>query len=67
MPQEVIHPVTALAFHPIQGTFATGGGDGVVNVWDGVKKKRVCQFEKYPSRCGECPHHTAVVGSGRRA
>ena len=47
--REVIYPVTALAFHPTFGTFATGGCDGIVNVWDGVAKKRVAQFDKYPS------------------
>ena len=24
-------------------TFATGGSDGYVNVWDGFNKKRLCQ------------------------
>ena len=45
--QEIIYPVTALAFHPVYGTFATGGCDGTVNVWDGKKKKRVAVFDKY--------------------
>lgn len=31
------------------GTFASGGCDGMVNVWDGAKKKRLCQFHKYPT------------------
>jgi cell cycle arrest protein BUB3 len=31
------------------GTFASGGGDGVVNVWDGFNKKRLRQYSKYPS------------------
>ena len=35
-----------MAFHP-WGTFATGGGDGVVNVWDGAHKKRLYQYPKY--------------------
>ena len=43
---ETIHPVHAVAFHP-WGTFATGGGDGVVNVWDGAHKKRLYQYPKY--------------------
>ena len=29
------------------GTFATGGGDGHVNIWDGKNKKRICQFPPY--------------------
>ncbi|KAJ3052870.1 hypothetical protein HK097_005491 [Rhizophlyctis rosea] len=45
--QETVHPVNALAFHPKHGTFASGGGDGVVNVWDGFNKKRIRSFPKY--------------------
>ncbi|KAK6159213.1 hypothetical protein DH2020_006527 [Rehmannia glutinosa] len=31
------------------GTFATGGCDGYVNVWDGNNKKRLYQYAKYPT------------------
>ncbi|GJN36974.1 hypothetical protein PR202_gb25883 [Eleusine coracana subsp. coracana] len=31
------------------GTFATGGCDGFVNVWDGTNKKRLYQYSKYAS------------------
>ena len=31
------------------GTFATGGCDGMVNVWDGANKKRICQYPAYPT------------------
>lgn len=31
------------------GTFASGGGDGVVNIWDGFNKKRLRQYPRYPS------------------
>lgn len=31
-----------------KGTFATGGCDGIVNIWDGKNKKRIHQFKKYP-------------------
>eukprot|EP00735_Rhodelphis_limneticus_P001536 TRINITY_DN12168_c0_g1::TRINITY_DN12168_c0_g1_i1::g.26496::m.26496 TRINITY_DN12168_c0_g1::TRINITY_DN12168_c0_g1_i1::g.26496 ORF type:complete len:345 (-),score=33.26,sp/Q9WVA3/BUB3_MOUSE/52.02/2e-116,WD40/PF00400.27/0.00056,WD40/PF00400.27/3.7,WD40/PF00400.27/6.7e-05,WD40/PF00400.27/1.6e+02,WD40/PF00400.27/3.3e-06,WD40/PF00400.27/9.2e+02,PQQ_2/PF13360.1/2.3e-05,PQQ/PF01011.16/0.061,PQQ/PF01011.16/60,PQQ_3/PF13570.1/68,PQQ_3/PF13570.1/3.1e+02,PQQ_3/PF13570.1/4.2e+03,PQQ_3/PF13570.1/0.98,PQQ_3/PF1 len=44
---EVVYPVNAISFHPTYGTFATGGGDGIVNVWDARNKKRICQFHKY--------------------
>lgn len=44
-----VHPVNAVAFHPKHGTFATGGCDGIVNVWDAAHKKRLCQFRKYPT------------------
>ncbi|KAK3114006.1 mitotic spindle checkpoint protein Bub3 [Teratosphaeriaceae sp. CCFEE 6253] len=44
---DVVYPVNALAFHPVHGTFATGGGDGVVCVWDAKTKRRVRQFPKF--------------------
>jgi cell cycle arrest protein BUB3 len=37
---DVIYPVNAIAFHPTIGTFATGGGDGVVAIWDPQTKRR---------------------------
>ncbi len=37
-------PVNALAFHKGQGTFATGGCDGVVMMWDGEHKKKLTQY-----------------------
>ncbi|PVD29616.1 hypothetical protein C0Q70_08871 [Pomacea canaliculata] len=46
---ENIYPVNAIAFHNIYNTFATGGSDGYVNIWDGFNKKRLCQFHKYPT------------------
>jgi len=47
--QDIIYPINALAYHPVHGTFASGGCDGMVNVWDGAKRKRLCQFHKYPT------------------
>ncbi|KAK6185395.1 hypothetical protein SNE40_007640 [Patella caerulea] len=46
---ESIYPVNAIAFHNQYNTFATGGSDGFVNIWDGFNKKRLCQFHKYPT------------------
>eukprot|EP00126_Sphaerothecum_destruens_P012941 Sdes_comp22140_c0_seq1m20660 len=46
---DVIYPVNTVAFHPIHETFATGGCDGIVSIWDGANKKRICQFHKYPT------------------
>ena len=46
---DVVYPVNALAFHPVHGTFASGGGDGVVALWDGIAKRRIRQYQKYPS------------------
>jgi len=38
---EDIHPVNCIDFHPVHGTFATGGSDGGVCVWDAYAKKRL--------------------------
>ncbi|CAI9730862.1 checkpoint BUB3-like [Octopus vulgaris] len=46
---EKIYPVNSIAFHNTHNTFATGGSDGFVNIWDGFNKKRLCQFHKYPT------------------
>eukprot|EP00794_Sanderia_malayensis_P016221 gene16221-17854_t len=46
--KEQIFPVNAISFH-LHNTFATGGSDGFVNIWDGFKKKRLCQFHQYPT------------------
>lgn len=46
---DVVYPVNALAFHPIHGTFASGGGDGIVALWDGVAKRRIRQYPRYQS------------------
>lgn len=47
--RDIVYPVNAIAFHPIYGTFATGGCDGFVNIWDGNNKKRLFQYSKYPT------------------
>jgi cell cycle arrest protein BUB3 len=44
---ENIYPVNAISFHNVFNTFATGGSDGYVNIWDGFNKKRLCQFHHY--------------------
>ncbi|KAK4544875.1 hypothetical protein LTR36_003779 [Oleoguttula mirabilis] len=46
---DIVYPVNALAFHPVHGTFATGGGDGVVAMWDAQTKRRVRQYPKLAS------------------
>ncbi|CAO3611058.1 unnamed protein product [Cunninghamella echinulata] len=45
---EVVYPVNSLSFHPVHGTFASGGSDGVVSIWDPVNKKRLRQYSKFP-------------------
>ncbi|KAK9846411.1 hypothetical protein WJX81_003316 [Elliptochloris bilobata] len=47
--RDTVYPVNAIAFAPFHGTFATGGCDGVVNMWDGENKKRLCQISAYPT------------------
>ena len=44
---EYVYPVNAIAFHPLHGTFATGGCDGRVMTWDGIGKKRLYQYSQY--------------------
>lgn len=46
---ESIYPVNAIAFHSGYNTFATGGSDGYVYIWDSFNKKRLCQFHQYPT------------------
>ncbi|KFA65190.1 hypothetical protein S40285_01510 [Stachybotrys chlorohalonatus IBT 40285] len=46
---DVVYPVNALAFHPIHGTFASGGGDGTVALWDAEAKRRLKQYQKFPN------------------
>ncbi len=46
---DIVYPVNTLTFHPIFGTFASGGGDGVVAFWDAVAKRRIRQYQKYPT------------------
>lgn len=46
---ENIYPVNVISFHEAHNTFATGGSDGFVNIWDPFNKKRLCQFHRYPA------------------
>ena len=46
---DVVYPVNALVFHPIHGSFATGGGDGVVAIWDALAKRRIRIYPKLPA------------------
>jgi len=46
---DTVYPVNTIAFHPVFGTFATGGCDGVVNVWDADNRKRLYQYPKFPT------------------
>jgi len=46
---EIVYPVNAISFHQKFNTFATGGSDGFVSIWDGKNKKRLVQFHRYPT------------------
>eukprot|EP01117_Protostelium_nocturnum_P004846 TRINITY_DN1757_c0_g1_i1.p1 TRINITY_DN1757_c0_g1~~TRINITY_DN1757_c0_g1_i1.p1 ORF type:complete len:329 (+),score=101.50 TRINITY_DN1757_c0_g1_i1:1147-2133(+) len=46
---DVVYPVNAISFNPVYGTFATGGSDGLVCVWDGENRKRLSQYARYPT------------------
>uniref|UniRef100_A0A1I8ABL9 WD_REPEATS_REGION domain-containing protein n=1 Tax=Steinernema glaseri TaxID=37863 RepID=A0A1I8ABL9_9BILA len=46
---EQIYPVNALTFHPIHRTFASGGSDALVNIWDPFNRKRLYQFHRFPT------------------
>ncbi|KAL6719327.1 mitotic spindle checkpoint protein Bub3 [Lecanora helva] len=46
---DMVYPVNALTFHPVHGSFASGGGDGFVALWDGVAKRRIRQYQRYQS------------------
>lgn len=57
---DVVFPVNAITYNPAFGTFATGGGDGVVNIWDGNNKKRLFQVCYHPG-CLLCISGVSVV------
>ncbi|KAH9059185.1 WD40 repeat-like protein [Lactarius vividus] len=44
-----VWPVNALAFHPTYNTFASGGSDATVSIWDHKVKKRLRQYPRYTS------------------
>lgn len=47
--EDLAFPVNSLEYHPIYGTFASGGCDGIVSVWDGNNRKRLCSLGPYPT------------------
>jgi len=42
-----VWPVNALAFHSTYNTFASGGSDATVSIWDHKVKKRLRQYTRY--------------------
>ena len=49
---DVVYPVHCLAFHPVYGTFTSGGGDGNVALWDAVAKRRIRQYHRFGASVG---------------
>lgn len=61
--EATVHPVNAVAFHPM-ATFATGGCDGAVHVWDPHHQKRIHSFPVLPAPVASLdvsPDGTAVA------
>ncbi|KAE8542512.1 hypothetical protein D1P53_001291 [Cryptococcus gattii VGV] len=46
---DCVFPINALAYHPIHNTFASGGSDGFISIWDHNAKKRMKLYPKYPA------------------
>ncbi|KAJ9093436.1 hypothetical protein QFC21_006467 [Naganishia friedmannii] len=46
---DCVYPINALAYHPIHNTFASGGSDGTVSIWDHNAKKRMKQYPHFPT------------------
>jgi cell cycle arrest protein BUB3 len=46
---DIVYPVNSLVFHPTYGTFASGGGDSTVALWDAEAKRRLKQYQKFPN------------------
>jgi len=46
--ENAIFPVNTIATHPVYGTFATGGCDSMVSVWDPVNQKKV-SAQQFPN------------------
>lgn len=59
---DVVFPVNTIAYNQMFGTFATGGGDGVVNFWDGGNKKRLVQVGHHTG----CITHSLIISTAAR-
>jgi cell cycle arrest protein BUB3 len=47
---DMVYPVNVIAFHPkFTSTFATGGCDGTVVLWDGSNKKKLTALPIFPT------------------
>lgn len=41
------YPINAIAMNPVYETFASGGGDGTVHIWDSGKRKRISSLPTF--------------------
>jgi len=47
---DTVYPVNCICFHPrFPNTFATGGCDGTVVLWDGMNKKKLTTLSPFPT------------------
>lgn len=44
--EQNVYAVNALKFHQEHGTFASAGGDGIINFWDKDQKQKLRDFDK---------------------
>ncbi|KAL7425158.1 mitotic spindle checkpoint protein Bub3 [Cryptotrichosporon argae] len=44
---DYVYPINAIAYHPIHNTFASGGSDATLSIWDHTAKKRMRVFADY--------------------
>lgn len=57
LPLNAADNVSFLFLNPRYGTFATGGCDGMVNIWDGANRKRICVLPRYPTSISSLAFH----------
>jgi len=64
--EDHVWPVNVIAFHPGFSTFASGGSDGTVSIWDHKSKKRLRQYQKFnaavPAIAFNCDGSKLAVG-----
>nr|BAN64697.1 WD domain/ mitotic checkpoint protein [Babesia bovis] len=46
---DLAYSVNSIDFHPLFGTFVTGGADGIVCAWDGISRKRLWRTTALPT------------------
>ncbi|OAX43137.1 WD40 repeat-like protein [Rhizopogon vinicolor AM-OR11-026] len=46
--QALVYAVNDISFHPVHGTFSTGGSDGTIHFWDKDARTRLKTFEAAP-------------------